>query len=156
MNGNNNTLIAFKNCSPFTTCSTHLNDEHVETAENLDIVMNMYSLIEYSDNYADRSGSLFQHKRDEQNLSNARSIDNVNANDSSSFKYKSNLLKGLTTRDLATNTNPDIANTHRLFLNAKAVVSLKCIYSFFRSLEFPLVNIKFYLKLDWARTSVML
>ena len=34
-----NTNVAFKNCAPFTRCVTHINDEHVETAENLDIVM---------------------------------------------------------------------------------------------------------------------
>ena len=48
-----NTNVAFKNCVPFTRCGTHINDEHVETAENLDIIMPMYNLIEYSDNYAD-------------------------------------------------------------------------------------------------------
>ena len=42
--------VAFKNCAPFTRCVTHINDEHVETAENLDIIVPMYNLIEYSDN----------------------------------------------------------------------------------------------------------
>ena len=65
--------------------------------------------------------------------------DNVNTNDSSSFKYKSNLLKGLTTRDIAANGNPDIANAHRLFTNAKIVVPLKYLSNFFRSLEMPLI-----------------
>ena len=53
------TNVAFKNCAPFTRCVTCLNDEHVETAENLDIIMSMYNLIEYCDNYADSSGSLY-------------------------------------------------------------------------------------------------
>ena len=38
-------------CAPFTKCVTHINDEHVDNADNLDIVMPMYNLIEYSDNY---------------------------------------------------------------------------------------------------------
>ena len=42
--------VAFKNCAPFTRCATHINDEHVEAAENLDIIIPMYNLIEYSDN----------------------------------------------------------------------------------------------------------
>ena len=42
--------VAFKNCAPFTRCVTHINEEHVETAENLDIIMAIYNLIEYSDN----------------------------------------------------------------------------------------------------------
>ena len=41
--------VAFKNCASFTRYVTHLNDEHIETAENLDIIMPMYNLIEYSD-----------------------------------------------------------------------------------------------------------
>ena len=40
------TNVAFKNCASFTRCATHINDEHVETAENLDIIMPMYNLIE--------------------------------------------------------------------------------------------------------------
>ena len=52
------TNVAFKNYAPFTRCVTYINDEHVETAENLDIVMPFYNLIEYSDNYNDSSGSL--------------------------------------------------------------------------------------------------
>ena len=53
-----NTNVAFKNCAPFTRCVTQVNDEHVETAKNLDIIMSMYNLTEYSDNYADSSISL--------------------------------------------------------------------------------------------------
>ena len=45
------TNVAFKNCAPFTRSTTNINDEHVETVENLDIIMPMYNLIEYSDNY---------------------------------------------------------------------------------------------------------
>ena len=75
--GDENTSIAFKNCAPFRRCVTYVNDEHVETAENLDIIMSMYNLLEYSDNYADSSGSLWQFKRDEQNMNNDRNPNNV-------------------------------------------------------------------------------
>ena len=43
-----NTNVAFKNCAPFTRCVTHINDEHVKTAKDLDIIMTMNNLIEYS------------------------------------------------------------------------------------------------------------
>ena len=56
--GNGGTRAAFKNCAPFTECITHTNDEHVDNADNLDIAMPMYNLIECSDNYLDTSGSL--------------------------------------------------------------------------------------------------
>ena len=57
-------MLHLKNCAPFTRCVTHINDEHVETAENLDLIMSMYNLIKYSDKYADSYGSLYQFKRD--------------------------------------------------------------------------------------------
>ena len=86
--------------------------------------MNMYNLIEYPDNYAGSSGSLWQYKRDEQNVHNGNFAD-VTTNDSSSCKYKSSLLKRLTSRNTAANTNTDIAEAHRLFSNAQIVVPLK-------------------------------
>ena len=52
------TKVVFKNCALFRRCVTHINDDHVENTENLDIIMPMYNLLEYSDNYADSSGVL--------------------------------------------------------------------------------------------------
>ena len=60
-----NTRLALKNCAPFTKYNLEITNEHVDTAENLDIVMPMYNLIEYSDNYQDSSATLYQYKRDE-------------------------------------------------------------------------------------------
>ena len=74
------TRVAFKNCAPFTKCITHINDEHVDSADNLDIIMPMYNLIEYSNNYSDTSGSLWQFKRDESPLTNDGNSDNVSIN----------------------------------------------------------------------------
>ena len=53
------TNVTFKNCATFTRCVTHIKDKHVETVENLDIIMPMYNLTEYCDNYADSSGTLY-------------------------------------------------------------------------------------------------
>ena len=50
-NGNEKTKVPFKNCAPFTKWLTHINNEHVDNANNLEIVMSMYILIEYSGNY---------------------------------------------------------------------------------------------------------
>ena len=119
--GDQNTDIEFKNCSVFTRCTTHLNDERIETAENLDIVMNMYNLIEYSDNYSEKSGSIWQYKRDEQNMNN-NNIANVTTADSSSFKYKSGLLKGLTSAAINVGDNPNVPQAHRLFTNAQILM----------------------------------
>ena len=83
-----NSVVAFKNCAPFRTCDVTINDEHIEKAEDLDIVMLMYNLLEYSDNYQD-STSLYQFKRDEPPDDNA----NV-GNATTSLVYKSKLIKG--------------------------------------------------------------
>ena len=96
--GDANTRVAFKNCAPFTKCITHINDEHVDNADNLDIIMPMYNLIEYSDNYSDTSGSLWQFKRDEQNMSNGNPA-NVAIANPSSFKFKSSLIGESTAAD---------------------------------------------------------
>ena len=66
-----NARLALKNRAPFTKCNLEINDEHVDTAENLDITMPMYNLIEYSDNYQDSSATLYQYKRDEPPEDNA-------------------------------------------------------------------------------------
>ena len=83
--GDVNTRVAFKNCAPFTKCVTHINDEQVDNADNFDIIMPMYNLIEYSNNHSGTSGSLWQFKRGEQNMSNGNPA-NVTAADSSYFK----------------------------------------------------------------------
>ena len=76
------TNVAFKNCTSFTSCVTHINNEHVETAENLDMIMPMYNLIEYSDNYSDLSGSLCKFERDESPMNNDGNPLNVALNNS--------------------------------------------------------------------------
>ena len=87
---NANTWLALKNCAPFTKCNLEISDEHVDTAENLDITMPMYNLIEYSDNYQDSSATLYQYKRDEPPEDDA--VADLTADNSSSFKYKVILL----------------------------------------------------------------
>ena len=82
-----NSVVAFKNCAPFRTCDVTVNDEHIEKAEDLDIVLPMYNLLEYSDNYQDSTGSLYQFKRDEPPDDNADV-----ANNTSSLVYKSKLI----------------------------------------------------------------
>ena len=57
--GNASTEVAFKNYAPFRRCVTHINDEHTDIAGNLDIIVNMYNFLEYSDNYADSSAILY-------------------------------------------------------------------------------------------------
>ena len=138
------TNVSFKNCAPFTTCVTHINDEPVETAENLDIIMPMYNLIEYSDNYANSSGGLYQFKRDESPTNNAGNPNNVALDNSASFKYKASPLG-----------KADDDGNDRSLKNTKIVVPLKYLSNSFRSLEMPLINRKNHLELNWNNNCVM-
>ena len=52
--------VIFKNCAPFTNCISKINNTQVDNARDIDIVMPMYNLIEYCDNFAKTSGSLWQ------------------------------------------------------------------------------------------------
>ena len=54
---NINKKVIFKSCAPFTNCISKINNEQIDNAEYIDIVMSMYNLIEYSDNYSKTSGS---------------------------------------------------------------------------------------------------
>ena len=103
--------------------------------------MPMYNLIEYSDNYQDSSATLYQNKRDEPPKDNA--IANLTVNNSSSFKYKVNLLG---------NRNV-VGGIVRL--NVKVVVPLKYLSNFLRSLEMPLINCKIKLNLTWKKECVL-
>ena len=58
---NTNTKVTFKNCAPFTDCISKINNTQIDNAKDIDIVMPMYSLIEYSDNHSKTSGSLWQY-----------------------------------------------------------------------------------------------
>ena len=139
--GDNNTRLALKNCAPFTKCNLEINDEHVDTAENLDIVMPMYNLIKYSDNYQDSSATLYQYKRDEPQEVNA--IDDLTVDNSNSFKYKVSLLG-----------NPVVSdNIAKRSVNV--VVPLKYLSNSFRSLEIPLINCKIKLNLTWKKECVL-
>ena len=61
--GNNNIEVVFKNCAPFTNCMSEINNTQIDNAKDIDVVMPMYNLIEYSDSYSKTSGSLWQYYR---------------------------------------------------------------------------------------------
>ena len=65
--------VAFKKCAPFINCISEINNTQIDNAKDIDIVMPMYNLIEYSDNYAKTTGSLWQYFRDDPNHNLAES-----------------------------------------------------------------------------------
>ena len=139
LNANGNT-VCFKNCAPFRLCTSHINDEYLENAENSDVVMPMYNLIEYSDNYEDSTGSLYQFKKDEITTGDANANTGANNVESKPFDYRAKIVG-----------NVIAGRAH----TAKLVIPLKYLSNFFRSLEIPLINCKINLELNWSQNCAL-
>ena len=118
--------VTFKNCAPFTKCISRINNTDIDTAQDIDIVITMYNLIEYNDSYSKTSGSLWQYYKDGPN-------DNIA--DSESFKSKVKI----------TQKTPADGNTK----DVEIIVPLKYLGNFWRTLEVPLINCEVNLILTW-------
>ena len=113
----------------------------IDEANHIYIIMPTYNLIEYSDDYSDTSGSLWQFRRDEVRDNNA----NLNVNNSQSFKYKAGLV----------GKTKDYDNPNSFAKNTKIIVPLKYLSNFWRSLEMPLINCKIHLELNWIEDCIL-
>ena len=87
---NTNKKVIFKNCALFTNCLIEINNIQIDDAQDIDVVMPMYNLIECSDAYSKTSGGLWQYYIDELALDNNNNIPDflANSNNSTSFKFK--------------------------------------------------------------------
>ena len=124
--------IIFNNCTSFTKCISRINNTDIDNAQDIDIVMPMYNLIEYSDNYSKTSGSLWQYYKDDPN-------DNITQ--SESFKSKIKI----------TGKTPAAGNTK----DVEIIVPLKYLSNFWITLEMPLINCEVNFILTWSRDSVI-
>ena len=109
--------VAVKNCAPFTNCISEINNTQIDNVKDIDIVMPMCNLIEYSDNYAKTSGSLWQYFIDEPD---------DDLEDSESFKSKIKI----------TGKTPDDNNEKDI----EIIVPIKYLSNSWRNLEMPLIN----------------
>ena len=137
---NNNKKVIFKNCAPFTNCISEINTTQIDNAKDIDNVMPMYNLIEYSDNYA--TGSLWQYCKDIPARNNNDEIVVFavnNVTDSFIFKVK---ITGQTGDD----GTKDV----------EIMVPLKYLSNFWRSLEKPLINCEVNLILTWSSACVLI
>ena len=103
---NANKKVIFKNCAPFTNCITKVNNNQIDNAEYIDIVIPVYNLIEYSDNYWKTSGSLWKYCKDisaVNNFGNIADFNGTNATDLFNFKPK------ITGQTAAGNNNGNIS-----------------------------------------------
>ena len=117
------------------------NNTQIDNAKDIDIVLPMYNLIEYSDNYAKTTGSLWQYGKDipAENINNEVIVFAVNnLTDLFNFKVK---FTGRT----GNNGTKDV----------EIMVSLKYLSNFWRTLEMPLINCEVTLILTWSSTCVL-
>ena len=130
-NAKRNKAVAFKNNVPFINCISKINGQKIDNAEDLDVVMPMYSLLEYSKNYKKTTGSLWNYYRDQPS--------NLLSTNSESFKYNTSITG---------NTNNIYVGEARYDANkvskngTEAVIPLKHSSNFWRSLNIPLINCK--------------
>ena len=86
-----NRFLAFNNNAPFTNCISKINNVLIENSEDLDVVVSMYNLLEYSKNYRKTTGSLWNYYRDEPNNPPASNYNADPITNSASFKYKTSI-----------------------------------------------------------------
>ena len=115
---NANKKIVFKNCAPFTNCISKINNVEIDNTQCLDIIMPVFSLIEYSDSYSNTSGSLWKYCKEIPALDDNGAIgdfDGTNNTDSIKFKTK-----------LTGQTGDGNNDTIAVRVDIEIVVPLKC------------------------------
>ena len=148
-----NRPLILKNNAPFVSCITRINNELIEDADDLDIIMPMYNLLEYSKNYRKTMGSLYNHYRDElNNDADDNNFGNIKVINSNTFKYK-NKITGNTYNVNAGAQGYDVNknSTQKVELD----IPLKYLGNFWRELNIPLNSCEVSLELKWDKNCII-
>ena len=146
-----NRPLILKNNTPFVSCITRINGELIEDADDLDIVMPMYNLLEYSKNYRKTIGSLYNYYRDELTNDNNNNFANSNVVNSSPFKYKNKIIGNTYNVDAgAQGYDVNKNGTQKIEL----AIPLKYLGNFWRALNIPLISCEVFLELKWNKNCV--
>ena len=145
-----NRKLIFKNNAPFRTCISKINNIFIGNAEDLDIVMPLYNLLEYSDNYSITSGSLWNYYSDDIN-------DDVNGNNADNSKISNN--KTITSKSLEYKTKiigkTRDNNNNNNTLDTEIVVSLTYLSKFQGFFDLLLINCETELDLAWSKDCII-
>ena len=143
-NAKRNKAVAFKNNAPFTNCISKRNGIKIDNAEDLDVVMPMHNLLEYSKNYRKTTGSLWNYYRDQPS--------NPLSTNSGSFKYKTSIMGNT----YNVGNNDDNYDANKVGKNeTEIVIPLKYLINFWRSLDIPLINCEVEIILTWTKNCVL-
>ena len=154
--GETNRQVIFKDNAAFIYCISKINGVLVENAENLNIALPMYNLLEYSKSYSKTSASLWNYYRDElTDDTNDNNGPNKNVINSKSFKYKTsitgstyNVTRRITDDDGNLANNPNYDQNKRGTKEFEIAVPLKYLGNFWNSLDIPLINCEVSLALS--------
>ena len=159
-----NRPLILKNNASFISCITRINGELIEYADDLDIVMSMYNLLEYSKNYRKTIGSLYNYYKDELSDDNDNdNFGNIKIVNSKAFKYKNKII-GNTYNINSTIPNPtsnaSINNPNYRANNSgkksiELAIPLKYLGNFWRALNIPLISCEVSLELKWNKTCII-
>ena len=159
-----NRPLILKNNAPFVSCITRINGELIEDADDLDIVMPMYNLLQYSKNYKKTIGSLYNYYRDELSDDNDNdNFGNIKVVNSEAFKYKNKII-GNTYNVDSTHAPPAGGNRvpnpdyHANLSGTSSVILailLKYLGNFWRALNVPLISCEVSLELKWNKNCVI-
>ena len=153
-NAKRNKAVAFKNNAPFINCISKINGIKIDNAEDLDVVMPMYNILEYSKNYKKTTGSLWNYYRDKPS--------NPLSTNSESFNYKTsitgntyNIDEKFTDDDGNEVDNPNYDANKSGKNKAEIVIPSKHLSNFWRSLNILLINCEVELILTWTKNCVL-
>ena len=148
-----NRPLILKNNAPFVSCMTKINNEFIEDADDLDIVMPMYSLLEYSKNYRKTIGSLYNYYRDElSDDNNPNNFPNTNVVNSNAFENKNKITGN--TYDVAAGAQGHDANRVGK-QDVELAIPLKDLGNFWRALNIPLISCELFSELKWNKNCVI-
>ena len=137
-----NRKIILKNNAPFVSCITTINNEFIEDADDLDIVMPMYNLLEYSKNY----------RKTISDDNNPNNFPNTNVVNSGAFEYK-NKITGNTYDVAAGAAGHDVNRVGKKEI--ELTIQLRYLGNFWRALNIPLNSCEVSLELKWNKNFVI-
>ena len=148
-----NRPLILKNNAPFVSCIRRVNGELIEDADDLDIVMSMYNLLEYSKNYRKTIGLLYNYYRDElSDDADDNNFDNIKVVNSNTFKYK-NKITGYTYNVDAGVQGYDVNKNGTQ--EVELAIPLKYLGNFWRALNIPLLSCEVSLELKWDKNCII-
>ena len=146
-----NRPLILKDNAPFVSSITRVNGELIEDADDLDIVMSMYNLLEYSKNYRKTIGSFYNYYRDElSDDGDDNNIDNIKIVNSNTFTYKNKIIGN------TYNVNADGYDVNKNGRQeVELAIPLKYLGNFWRALNNPLISCEVSLELKWDKNCII-